>query len=457
MSKNLSDYKKIHFIGIGGISMSSLAEILLNRGYSVEGSDNNSSAITDNLKKIGVKVDIGHNSDNISADTDLVVYTAAVPEDNCELIAAKQMGIDVIDRAGLVGMMMLCYKHPVSVAGTHGKTTTSSMISEIFLSAGTDPTISIGGMLPSIGGNYRVGGRNYFVLETCEYRDSFLKFNPHSAIILNIDRDHTDYFKTMDQMYSSFNAFVKRIAEGGFLVINNDIKDKDRILEGFTGQVITYGKDNTADWHVENVTYNDMGWGSYTAVYRGEKVARVELGIPGEHNVYNSLAAFALAVKYGLDIDAILKGIKSYRGTDRRFQYKGSFNGVKVIDDYAHHPTEIMATINSARKNDINKLWICFQPHTYTRTYDLLDEFAQALSAADKVVLVDIYASREKDTGIVSSSDLQKKIEALGTEAYYIGDMNDAKKFLRKNCNPQDMLITMGAGDVFKLGEGIVE
>lgn len=457
MSKNLSDYKKIHFIGIGGISMSSLAEILLNRGYSVEGSDNNSSAITDNLKKIGVKVDIGHNSDNISADTDLVVYTAAVPEDNCELIAAKQMGIDVIDRAGLVGMMMLCYKHPVSVAGTHGKTTTSSMISEIFLSAGTDPTISIGGMLPSIGGNYRVGGRNYFVLETCEYRDSFLKFNPHSAIILNIDRDHTDYFKTMDQMYSSFNAFVKRIAEGGFLVINNDIKDKDRILEGFTGQVITYGKDNTADWYVENVTYNDMGWGSYTAVYRGEKVARVELGIPGEHNVYNSLAAFALAVKYGLDIDAILKGIKSYRGTDRRFQYKGSFNGVKVIDDYAHHPTEIMATINSARKNDINKLWICFQPHTYTRTYDLLDEFAQALSAADKVVLVDIYASREKDTGIVSSSDLQKKIEALGTEAYYIGDMNDAKKFLRKNCNPQDMLITMGAGDVFKLGEGIVE
>ncbi len=457
MSKNLSDYKKIHFIGIGGISMSSLAEILLNRGYSVEGSDNNSSAITDNLKKIGVKVAIGHNSDNISADTDLVVYTAAVPEDNCELIAAKQMGIDVIDRAGLVGMMMLCYKHPVSVAGTHGKTTTSSMISEIFLSAGTDPTISIGGMLPSIGGNYRVGGRNYFVLETCEYRDSFLKFNPHSAIILNIDRDHTDYFKTMDQMYSSFNAFVKRIAEGGFLVINNDIKDKDRILEGFTGQVITYGKDNTADWYVENVTYNDMGWGSYTAVYRGEKVARVELGIPGEHNVYNSLAAFALAVKYGLDIDAILKGIKSYRGTDRRFQYKGSFNGVKVIDDYAHHPTEIMATINSARKNDINKLWICFQPHTYTRTYDLLDEFAQALSAADKVVLVDIYASREKDTGIVSSSDLQKKIEALGTEAYYIGDMNDAKKFLRKNCNPQDMLITMGAGDVFKLGEGIVE
>ncbi len=457
MSKNLSDYKKIHFIGIGGISMSSLAEILLNRGYSVSGSDSSSSSITDNLKSIGIKVDIGHNGDNISADTDLVVYTAAVPQDNCELTAAKERGIDTIDRAELVGMMMLCYKHPVSVAGTHGKTTTSSMVSQIFMEAGTDPTISIGGMLPSIGGNYRVGGRDYFVLETCEYRDSFLKFNPHSAIILNIDRDHTDYFKTMEQMYDSFNAFVNRVPKDGFVVINNDIKDRDTVLKGFEGEVITYGKDSSANWYPEDITYNEMGYGRYTAVFNGERAAQVELSIPGEHNVYNSLAAFALAVKYSLPTEVILKGIKSYSGTDRRFQYKGSFNGVKVIDDYAHHPTEIKATIGSARKNAINKLWICFQPHTYTRTYDLLDEFAQALSYADKVVLVDIYASREKDTGLVSSADLQKKIKSLGTEAYYIGDMEEAKKFLQKNCSPQDMLITMGAGDVFKLGESIVE
>ncbi len=453
--KNLSQYKKIHFIGIGGISMSSLAEILLNRGYEISGSDSCQSAVTDKLSSIGIKVAIGQREENIAKDCDLAVYTAAVSEDNPELAEARKRGIDTIDRAELVGMMMLSYKYPVSVAGTHGKTTTSSMVSEIFIEAGVDPTVSIGGMMPSIGGNYRVGGRDYFVLETCEYKDSFLKFNPHSAIILNIDRDHTDYFKTMDQMYQSFNSFIKRIPDDGFLVINKDITNK--VTEGFNGRVITYGKDSKADWYAEDISYNDLGYGSYNAVYKGEKIARVELSVPGEHNVYNSLSAVALCREYGLPLDAILKGIKKYCGTDRRFQYKGSFNNVRVIDDYAHHPTEIKATIGSARKNEINKLWICFQPHTYTRTYDLLEEFASALSGADVVVLVDIYASREKDTGLVSSADLQKRIEALGTKAYYIGDMAEAKKFLAENCSPQDMLITMGAGDVFKVGEALVK
>lgn len=454
---DLSLYKKIHFIGIGGISMSSLAEILLNSGFQVEGSDSTASAITDDLAKIDIKVDIGQKAENISKDCDLVVYTAAVPETNPELMAAREMGIDTIDRAELVGMMMLKYKNPVSVAGTHGKTTTSSMVSEIFLKADLKPTISIGGMMPSIGGNYRVGGKDYFVLETCEYRDSFLKFNPHSAIILNIDRDHTDYFKTMEQMYSSFNKFVKRIAKGGFLVVNNGIKNLDLVLDGFDGKVITYGKDENAFWHPENISYNSLGYGRYTAVSKDGKRLDVELSIPGEHNVYNSLSALALAMEYGINEAAILKGISSYTGTDRRFQYKGEFNGVTVIDDYAHHPTEIKATIGSARKNDINKLWICFQPHTYTRTHDLLDEFAEALKGSDKVVLVDIYASREKDTGLVSSKDLAEKIAALGTEVYYIPTMDEAEQFLRKNCSPQDMLITMGAGDIFKLGEKLIK
>ena len=435
--------------------MSSLAEILLNRGYEISGSDSCQSAVTDKLSSIGIKVAIGQREENIAKDCDLAVYTAAVSEDNPELAEARKRGIDTIDRAELVGMMMLSYKYPVSVAGTHGKTTTSSMVSEIFIEAGVDPTVSIGGMMPSIGGNYRVGGRDYFVLETCEYKDSFLKFNPHSAIILNIDRDHTDYFKTMDQMYQSFNSFIKRIPDDGFLVINKDITNK--VTEGFNGRVITYGKDSKADWYAEDISYNDLGYGSYNAVYKGEKIARVELSVPGEHNVYNSLSAVALCREYGLPLDAILKGIKKYCGTDRRFQYKGSFNNVRVIDDYAHHPTEIKATIGSARKNEINKLWICFQPHTYTRTYDLLEEFASALSGADVVGLVDIYASREKDTGLVSSADLQKRIEALGTKAYYIGDMAEAKKFLAENCSPQDMLITMGAGDVFKVGEALVK
>lgn len=457
MEKNLSDYKKIHFIGIGGISMSSLAEILLSKGYRVSGSDGVSSAVTDSLKNLGIRVEIGQRAENIAPDTDLVVYTAAVQEDNPELAAARSMGIDVIDRAELVGMIMLKYKYPVSVAGTHGKTTTSSMVSEIFMAAGLDPTVSIGGMLPSIGGNYRVGGNDYIVLETCEYRDSFLKFNPYSAIILNIDRDHTDYFKTMEQMYSSYNKFVKRIAKDGFLVINSDIKDLDKVLDGYTGEVITYGKGINAQWQAADISYNEKGQGHYTALYNGEKIAEIQLSIPGEHNVYNSLAAFALAYRSRIPVDSILKGIKSYSGTDRRFQYKGTFNGVKVIDDYAHHPTEIKATINSARKNKPSALWICFQPHTYTRTYDLLDEFANALSEADKVVLLDIYASREKDTHLVSSADLRDKIAALGTEVYYIPTMDEAEKFLKENCRPQEMLITMGAGDVYKLGENIVK
>lgn len=457
MEKNLSDYKKIHFIGIGGISMSSLAEILLSKGYRVSGSDGVSSAVTDSLKNLGIRVEIGQRAENIAPDTDLVVYTAAVQEDNPELVAARSMGIDVIDRAELVGMIMLKYKYPVSVAGTHGKTTTSSMVSEIFMAAGLDPTVSIGGMLPSIGGNYRVGGNDYIVLETCEYRDSFLKFNPYSAIILNIDRDHTDYFKTMEQMYSSYNKFVKRIAKDGFLVINSDIKYLDKVLDGYTGEVITYGKGSNAQWQAADISYNEKGQGHYTALYNGEKIAEIQLSIPGEHNVYNSLAAFALAYRSRIPVDSILKGIKSYSGTDRRFQYKGTFNGVKVIDDYAHHPTEIKATINSARKNKPSTLWICFQPHTYTRTYDLLDEFANALSEADKVVLLDIYASREKDTHLVSSADLRDKIAALGTEVYYIPTMDEAEKFLKENCRPQEMLITMGAGDVYKLGENIVK
>lgn len=457
MSKNLSDYKKIHFIGIGGISMSSLAEILLSGGYAVEGSDSTASAITDSLAAMGIKVDIGQRAENISPDCDLAVYTAAVPEDNCELAAARKMGIDVVDRAELVGMMMKGYRYPVSIAGTHGKTTTSSMVSEILLASGCDPTISIGGMLPSIGGNYRVGGKDYFVLETCEYKDSFLRFNPHSAIILNIDRDHTDYFKTMEQMYNSFNTFVKRLPKDGFLIINSGIRNIEKVLDGYEGRVITYGTDPSSDWYADNIRYNPFGFGSYTAIHNGKRAADISLSIPGEHNVYNSLAAFALAAEYGIDAKTAAEGISRYTGTDRRFQHKGSFNGVSVIDDYAHHPTEISATINSARKNRINRLWICFQPHTYTRTYDLLDEFAKALSAADKVVLTDIYASREKDTGLVSSADLQKKIEALGTEAHYIGDMSDAKEFLKQNCLPGDMLITMGAGDIFKLGEDIVE
>lgn len=453
---SMEKYNKIHFIGIGGISMSSLAEILKSKGKTITGSDGVASNVTKALENIGIQVSIGQKAENITPDTDLIVYTAAVREDNPELMAARASGIETVDRAALVGMMMLEYKFPLSVAGTHGKTTTSSLVTEIFLEAKANPTVSIGGILPSIKGNYKVGGEDYFILETCEYCDSFLKFNPHGAIILNIDADHLDYFKTLDNIYKSFNKFANRLPEGGFIVINNEIPRLSEVLEGVKAKVITYGKDNTADWYPTDVTFNDLGHATYTVNHKGEKVAKVELSIPGMHNVYNSLSAFALATCYGVDTDAIVKGIKNFTGTDRRFQFKGQFNGVNVIDDYAHHPTEIQATINSARGTKLNKLWIMFQPHTYTRTCNHLDDFAKVLSEADHVILLDIYASREKDTGLVSSKDLRDKIEALGGVVTYCPTFNDAEKYAVDNCRKGDMLITMGAGDVYKIGEKLV-
>lgn len=452
----LKDFNKIHFIGIGGISMSSLAEILLQKGKVISGSDGVQSSVTDSLVEKGINVIIGQKADNITDDIDLVVYTAAVKEDNPELIAAKNSKAVVIDRAELVGMLMLEYRHPISIAGTHGKTTTSSLVAEILMAANVDPTVSIGGMLPSIGGNYKVGGDDYFVLETCEYCDSFLKFNPHSAIILNVDKDHIDYFKNLDNIYKSFNKFAKRIPADGFLVINNDIPRLNEVLDGIKCSYETYGKNSDSDWYAENISYDSMGHGSYTVFHKGSKIAEINLSIPGEHNVYNSLGAFALAYRYGIKTEDIKKGISNYRGTDRRFQYKGSFNGVTVIDDYAHHPTEIAATINSARSNDIGRLVIAFQPHTYSRTYELLGDFAKILSKADLVVLLDIYASREKDTGLVSSKVLANKIVEHGGNAEYCGSFENAENYIVKNCNPQDMLITMGAGDIVKLGEKLV-
>lgn len=453
----LDQFKNIHFIGIGGISMSSLAEILMNKGYKVSGSDMNKSPLTDKLAAMGAEIYIGQCAENIKDDYDLVVYTAAIGPDNAELKMAKAKGLCVIDRAELVGMLMLTYDKPISIAGTHGKTTTSSIVTEIFLNANTDPTISIGGILPTINGNFRMGSNEYFVLETCEYCDSFLKFNPHSAIILNVELDHTDYFKDLDHIYSSFNRFAKRISPNGFLVINGDIENVEDIIEDLDCEVITYGSNKDFDWSAKNIRLDNRGCGCYTAMNCGNPVAEVQLNIPGIHNVYNSLAAFALAYEYGLEVEDIVNGIAKYTGVDRRFQHKGEFNGVTVVDDYAHHPTEIAATLGSAEACDINNLWVVFQPHTYTRTYDLLQDFAQVLANAQNVVLVDIYAAREKDTGIVSSKTLEEAINIKGGNAVYVGGFKEAENYLRKKCTVGDMVITMGAGDVFKIGENLVK
>lgn len=450
---NLKNHKSIHFIGIGGISMSALAEILNFRGYKVAGSDFQRGEMTDHLNSVGIKVVIGHDAKNIADDCDLIVYNAAIKENNPERVEGRRRGIEEIDRAGLIGHLMREYEFPISVAGTHGKTTTSSMVSEVLMAAGADPTVSIGGILPSIHSNYHLGSEKYIVLETCEYMDSFLKFNPFAAIILNIDRDHTDYFKTMDQMYASFNTFVKKLS--GFLVINKNIPRLETVLEGFTGKVITYGAEG-ADWTAENVVMEN-GYGRYDACYKGEKIVHIELSVPGAHNISNSLSVAALCTEFGVAPEDITKGLKHFCGTGRRFEKKGELDGVPIMDDYAHHPTEIKATLTAAREMNFHRIVVAFQPHTYTRTKDLFAEFTEALCLADKIYLLDIYAAREKDPGDIHSRDIANALAEKGKDAEYSDSFEDCARILKKELKPGDIFITIGAGPVYKVGEMILK
>ena len=345
---NLTDYKKIHFAGIGGISMSGLAEILHDGNYIITGSDNSESEITKHLKSVGIKVFIGQKSENVSPDTELFVYTAALKPDNPEIIRAKELGIKIIDRAELLGTMMKNYTYPISVSGTHGKTTTTSMLTEILL-RGENPTVTVGGILPSIGGNFRIGGDKYFVAESCEYCDSFLKFHPLSAIILNVEYDHADYFKSIDTLYASFNAFAKKIPKNGFLIINSEIPETEKILDGVSCEIITYGTDNENGWNIRNVSFDERGNGRYSAFLKNNKIFDIELSVPGTHNILNSLAAAALCYKYEIPKEDIISGLKNFKGTNRRFEFKGMVHGITVIDDYAHHPTEIRSALKAAK------------------------------------------------------------------------------------------------------------
>jgi len=450
------NYKKIHFVGIGGISMSSLAQILKSKGCQISGSDSNESDITKELEKIGIKVYKGHSKENITKDIELVVYTAAVKQDNPELEQARKYNIKIIDRAELLGLMMKNYTYPISISGTHGKTTTTSMITEIFLNAGKNPTVSIGGMLNSINGNFKIGSNNYFIVESCEYCDSFLKFNPYSAIILNIDKDHIDYFKNIENIYSSFRKFAQLIPKNGFIVINNNIKDVEKITKDLECEIITYGLKSNSMWYPENITFDENGFPSYDVINNNKKMAEIKLNVVGEHNVLNSLAAFVLSYKHKINIDDIVNGLSNFKGTHRRFEYKGKFNGIKVIDDYAHHPTEIKATLSSVIKNDKNKLWAVFQPHTYSRTKALLNEFSEAFDYADNIIVLDIYAAREKDTGEVHSKDLVEILNKKGKNAIYANSFENAQNYLIQNCIKGDIIITIGAGNVYKIGENIL-
>lgn len=445
----------VYFVGIGGISMSGLAQILLSRGFKVSGSDRSASELTDRLSDEGVAIHIPQAADNITSDIDLAVFTAAIHPDNPEYIRIHELGIPSISRAELLGQLMKGYEVPVAVSGTHGKTTTTSMISEILMAAGTDPTLTIGGSLPSIGGNVRVGGSRYFVAEACEYTNSFLSMYPKVGIILDIDADHLDFFKDLDDIRHSFREFAALIPEDGVLIINSDIPELPRFTEGLSCRVITYGSSPESDYHPADISYDSWGHPGYTAVVRSgfalpniPAAEQVQLSVPGEHNVYNSLAALAAADVLGIRRSDAVKALRGFHGTDRRFQVLGDWDGVTVVDDYAHHPTEIEATLRAAGNIPHGTLYCVFQPHTYTRTKALLKEFAASLCLADTVILADIYAARETDTLGVSSKVLQDEILALGHPCHYFGSFAEIEKFLSANCQKGDLLITMGAGNV---------
>lgn len=446
----------VHFIGIGGISMSGLADILLDQHFKVSGSDSKASPLTELLEQNGAKIYIGQRASNIEDGTDFVVYTAAIHPDNPEYQAAVQKKIPMLTRAELLGQLMTNYKTPIAIAGTHGKTSTTSMVSHIFLAADKDPTISVGGILKAIHGNIRVGGHETFITEACEYTNSFLSFYPKISIILNIDADHLDFFKDLDDIRHSFRLFAEKLPADGTLIINSDIPDYTKITEGLPCSIITYGQTDGSDYTAQNITFNELAHGSFDLIRRGENLGRVSLRVPGIHNVWNAVAAMALGDLSGISMETMKKGLDDFSGADRRFEKKGEIGGITIIDDYAHHPTEIAATLKAARNCPHKTLWCVFQPHTYTRTKALMDDFAKALTLADKVVLADIYAARETDTLGISSKQLAEKINQLGGDALYLPSFDAIENYLLEHCIQGDLLITMGAGDVVKIGENLL-
>jgi UDP-N-acetylmuramate--alanine ligase len=447
--------KHVHFIGIGGSSMSGLAEILLSQGYRVSGSDIKSSKATQKLESQGAQVFIGHKSENITiTNPDLVVYTVAVKEDNAEMVLARQLNIPIIDRAELLGLLMKKHSFAIAVSGTHGKTTTTSMITTIMLESNTDPTVHIGGELDCIGGNTRIGESEYFITEACEYYGSFLKFHPFMAVILNIEVDHVDYFRDLEHIKTTFEQFVSLVPSNGYIIACADDENTLSVVKDKNCNIITYGlKNPEAMWTAKNIQFNDMGFASFDVNKEGSLLGNVSLSVPGLHNLSNSLAAIATCYTCGCSIENIILGLSNFGGSHKRFELKGLVDDIKIIDDYAHHPSEVQATLNAAKSAVHKSIWCVFQPHTYSRTKAFLEKFSQSFGSADNIIITDIYAAREKDPGDIHSNMLAEKICQLGGNAVYISDFQEIAEYLDKNAKPGDLILTMGAGDIVRVGE----
>lgn len=447
--------KKIHLIGIGGVSMSSIALMLLNMGCSVTGSDINKSNLTKQVEDKGGIVKYGHHKEMIK-NADIVVYTAAIKEDDIERIEAKRLNKKCYERAEFLGILMKEFRVCLCVSGTHGKSTTTGMLSQIFISSNLEPTVNVGAILPKINSNCYLGKNDYFIMEACEYVDSFLKFFPTSAIITNIDNDHLDYFKNLDNIKKSFYKYVSKLPENGFLVKNNDDENSSNLEKYTKACVITYGINNESLYMAKNIEVNDLGFYSYDIYYDNKYLTRINLSINGYHNIYNSLSSFALAYNYIKDIKVIKTAIEEYHGVKRRFEFLGKYNGALIYDDYAHHPSEIRTTLESVKAIKHNTSWVIFQSHTYSRTKEHLNEFASVLSNFDKVIIAPIFPAREINTFNISEDMLVDEIRSKNNNVCYIDNFDDIVAFLKENVKENDLVISVGAGPINEVTKKLV-
>lgn len=433
--------------------MSGLARILAARGYKVTGCDRKNSSLVEGLRAEGIEVALGHDPSHLEG-VDLVVYTAAIRPEEPELVVARNRQIKVIERASLLGAISSSYPVRIAVAGTHGKTTTTGMIGFVLAELGLDPTVTLGGELPQLGGNLRLGGKEIFLAEACEYVESFLRLAPTIAVVLNIEPDHPDFFHDLAHLREAFARFVGLVPPEGLIVARTELPNvAAAVAAGARARVVSFGEGAEADFTAVEVEFDCDGRPCFTPVVRGRPMGRLRLSVPGFHNVLNALAALAVAEELGLELDAAAEALARYNGTKRRFERKGSYAGATIVDDYAHHPTEVRATLTAARRCAYRRIWCVFQPHTYSRTAFLLDEFAQALSLADRVIVTDIYAAREIDDGRVHARDLVRRLAALGKEAVYLSSFSAVVSYLQANVEAGDLILTMGAGDVDRVGE----
>ena len=443
--------KRVHLVGIGGVSMCPLAEVLRGMGLTVQGSDMTDSDTVKHLRSLGISVAIGHNAENLG-DCDFVVRTAAVHDSNPEISGAVARGIPVYERAQAWGAIMQHYPNALCVSGTHGKTTTTSMCTHIFMAAQADPTVMIGGTLPLLHSGYRVGHGDTIILESCEYCNSFLCFYPTVAVILNVEADHLDFFKDLNDIEHSFHKFAELVPNAGHVVVNVDNQGAVDSVDGVDRPIFTFGLDHPADCTAANLTDVD-GAPSFDVMVHGEKYAHVNLHVYGHHNVLNALAAASAA--YVLDIPgkAVEEGLAAFTGAGRRFEHKGTYNGAEVYDDYAHHPDELHALLTTAKELGYKRLVVAFQPHTYTRTAKLFDRFVEELKLADVAILAEIYAAREQNTLGISSTDLCRRLPG----SVYCSTLDKVTDQLRKIAQPGDLILTVGAGDIYRAGEKLLK